>query len=184
MNHSSINQWIKWIRQENRLNQIEFSKKLGIQQTYVSKLENGRETISLTLIEKICKLFDEDFDEAKSLLAKTKEGAVAQSLTSHANNEMEQRVQKLEQKLEELNETLMQQVKVNAQLTEANLKLTNKITMQDSPSNESKNELENLRKSDERMENSLQEVNRKLEILFRMFQDEQKKDSNKSGTNK
>ncbi len=54
---------IKLLREKNKLSQIELSEKLGIAQTTLGFIESGEtKKVDFSLIDKICKIFDVDFD--------------------------------------------------------------------------------------------------------------------------
>ncbi len=48
---------IKKIREESGLNQIQVAKFIGVDQSYISKIENGERQLRLDLLEKLANLF-------------------------------------------------------------------------------------------------------------------------------
>lgn len=48
---------LKQLRKESKITQEQLAKYLGVDQTMVTKLENGTRSLNTTLIEKICNLF-------------------------------------------------------------------------------------------------------------------------------
>lgn len=48
---------LKQLRKESKITQEQLAKYLNVDQTMITKLENGSRSLNLTLIEKICNLF-------------------------------------------------------------------------------------------------------------------------------
>lgn len=138
---------------------MDFAEALGIKQGYLSRIESGRETPSITIIEKICELYNEDFKEAKELLLKSKK-AVTHSGNSLSETEMKDRVEFLEQQVQELMET-------NKRQTEMNMKLITLLEANNSARQEYMDEFSFLKESHE-------EHQKQLSLLFSMFQERQK----------
>jgi putative transcriptional regulator len=46
---------LRYIREKLNLTQVQFARKLGIQQGNLSRLESGQQNISLDVLEQICK---------------------------------------------------------------------------------------------------------------------------------
>ena len=63
MNQEKIGQFIKKIRQENKLTQKELADKLGVTYQAVSKWENGKNVPDISIIKEISKMFNVDIDE-------------------------------------------------------------------------------------------------------------------------
>ena len=59
---------LKELRKNSKLTQEQMAKYLGVDQSMVTKLENGTRALNITLIEKICSLFSctEDYLFGKS----------------------------------------------------------------------------------------------------------------------
>jgi transcriptional regulator with XRE-family HTH domain len=48
---------LKQLRKESKITQEQLAKYLGVDQTMITKLENGTRSLNVLLIEKICNLF-------------------------------------------------------------------------------------------------------------------------------
>lgn len=48
---------LKQLRKESKITQEQLAKYLGVDQTMITKLENGTRSLNILLIEKICNLF-------------------------------------------------------------------------------------------------------------------------------
>lgn len=48
---------LKGLRKESKITQEQLAKYLGVDQSMITKLENGTRSLNVTLIEKICNLF-------------------------------------------------------------------------------------------------------------------------------
>ena len=48
---------LKQLRKESKITQEQMAKYLGVDQTMITKIENGTRNLNVTLIEKICNLF-------------------------------------------------------------------------------------------------------------------------------
>lgn len=48
---------LKQLRKESKITQEQLAKYLDVDQTMITKLENGTRSLNITLIEKICNLF-------------------------------------------------------------------------------------------------------------------------------
>lgn len=48
---------LKGLRKESKITQEQLAKYLGVDQSMITKLENGTRSLNVTLIEKICSLF-------------------------------------------------------------------------------------------------------------------------------
>lgn len=48
---------LKQLRKESKITQEQLAKYLGVDQTMITKLENGTRSLNVTLIDKICNLF-------------------------------------------------------------------------------------------------------------------------------
>jgi transcriptional regulator with XRE-family HTH domain len=46
---------LRYLREANELTQIQFARKLGVTQGYLSRLEHANQNITLLIIEQICK---------------------------------------------------------------------------------------------------------------------------------
>ena len=57
MNATIKNMRLKQLRKESKLTQDQLAKYLDVDQTMITKLENGTRKLNVTLIEKICNLF-------------------------------------------------------------------------------------------------------------------------------
>ena len=63
MNQEKIGQFIKKIRQDNKLTQKELADKLGVTYQAVSKWENGKNVPDISIIKEMSKMFNVDIDE-------------------------------------------------------------------------------------------------------------------------
>lgn len=54
---ASKNIRLKVLRKESKLTQLQLARYLGVEQDMITGLENGSESLSISLIEKICNLF-------------------------------------------------------------------------------------------------------------------------------
>ena len=63
MNQEKIGQFIKKIRQDNKLTQKELADKLGVTFQAVSKWENGKNVPDISIIKEMSKMFNIDIDE-------------------------------------------------------------------------------------------------------------------------
>lgn len=57
MDATTKNMRLKQLRKESKLTQDQLAKYLDVDQTMITKLENGTRKLNVTLIEKICNLF-------------------------------------------------------------------------------------------------------------------------------
>ena len=57
MEASTINIRLKQLRKESRITQEQMAEYLGVDQSLITKLENGTRSLNVTLIDKICNLF-------------------------------------------------------------------------------------------------------------------------------
>ena len=57
MEESTINIRLKQLRKESRITQEQMAEYLGVDQSLITKLENGTRSLNVTLIDKICNLF-------------------------------------------------------------------------------------------------------------------------------
>ena len=57
MEASTINIRLKQHRKESRITQEQMAEYLGVDQSLITKLENGTRSLNVTLIDKICNLF-------------------------------------------------------------------------------------------------------------------------------
>lgn len=63
MNQEKIGQFIKKIREENKLTQKELADKLGVTFQAVSKWENGKNVPDISILKEMSKMFNIDIDE-------------------------------------------------------------------------------------------------------------------------
>ncbi len=63
MNQERIGQFIKKIRQDNKLTQKELADKLGVTFQAVSKWENGKNVPDISILKEMSKMFNVDIDE-------------------------------------------------------------------------------------------------------------------------
>ena len=63
MNQEKIGQFIKKIREENKLTQKELADKLGVTFQAVSKWENGKNVPDISILKEISEMFNVDIDE-------------------------------------------------------------------------------------------------------------------------
>ena len=63
MNQEKIGQFIKKIREENRLTQKDLADKLGVTYQAVSKWENGKNVPDISILKEMSKMFNIDIDE-------------------------------------------------------------------------------------------------------------------------
>jgi len=63
MNQEKIGQFIKKIREENKLTQKELADKLGVTYQAVSKWENGKNVPDISILKEMSKMFNIDIDE-------------------------------------------------------------------------------------------------------------------------
>lgn len=68
MAHMEVNVRLKELRKDSRLTQSQLAKYLDVDQSLITKLENGTRALNSTLIDKICSLFGctEDYLLGKS----------------------------------------------------------------------------------------------------------------------
>lgn len=57
MSDSGVNIRLKELRKQSKLTQEQLARYLGVDQTLITKLENGSRTLSVSIIDKICSLF-------------------------------------------------------------------------------------------------------------------------------
>lgn len=57
MSDSGVNIRLKELRKESKLTQEQLAGYLGVDQTLITKLENGSRTLNVSMIDKICSLF-------------------------------------------------------------------------------------------------------------------------------
>ena len=57
MEASTINIRLKQLRKESRITQEQMAEYLGVEQSLITKLQNGTRSLNVTLIDKICNLF-------------------------------------------------------------------------------------------------------------------------------
>lgn len=57
MNTSSLSEYIKSMRKEHGLTQVELSEKSGVGLRFVRELENGKETLRLDKVNQVLNLF-------------------------------------------------------------------------------------------------------------------------------
>ena len=57
MEASTSNIRLKQLRKESRITQEQMAEYLGVDQSLITKLENGTRSLNVTLIDKICNLF-------------------------------------------------------------------------------------------------------------------------------
>ncbi|MDD7280793.1 MAG: helix-turn-helix transcriptional regulator [Erysipelotrichaceae bacterium] len=57
MESNKNNVRLKQLRKESKMTQEQMAKYLGVDQSMITKLENGTRSLNVTLIEKICNLF-------------------------------------------------------------------------------------------------------------------------------
>lgn len=57
MSDSGVNIRLKELRKESKLTQEQLARYLGVDQTLITKLENGSRTLSVSIIDNICSLF-------------------------------------------------------------------------------------------------------------------------------
>ena len=55
--HTGVNMRLKALRKESRLTQEQLAKYLDVDQTLITKFENGSRAINVTLLDKLCSLF-------------------------------------------------------------------------------------------------------------------------------
>lgn len=75
MNQEKIGQFIKKIRQDNKLTQKELADKLGVTYQAVSKWENGKNVPDISIMKEISKMFNVDIDEILDGEKKTKKNS-------------------------------------------------------------------------------------------------------------
>ena len=63
MNQEKIGQFIKKIREENKLTQKELADKLGVTFQAVSKWENGKNVPDISILKEMSEMFNVDIDE-------------------------------------------------------------------------------------------------------------------------
>lgn len=66
----SIGERIKKIRVDANLNQEQFAKKISVSRSFISRVENGKETPSDTLVKLISSLFDRNYEWVKDGVGK------------------------------------------------------------------------------------------------------------------
>ena len=57
MNTSSLSEYVKSMRKEHGLTQVELSEKSGVGLRFVRELENGKETLRLDKVNQVLNLF-------------------------------------------------------------------------------------------------------------------------------
>lgn len=57
METNTKNNRLKQLRKESRITQEQLAKYLNVDQSFITKLENGTRSLNVTLIEKLCNLF-------------------------------------------------------------------------------------------------------------------------------
>ncbi len=57
MAHREVNVRLKELRKECKLTQEQMANYLGVDQTLITKIENGSRAMSVTMIDRICSLF-------------------------------------------------------------------------------------------------------------------------------
>lgn len=57
MKNDGYNTRLKQLRKESRITQEQLAKYLNVDQSMITKLENGTRKLNITLIEKLCNLF-------------------------------------------------------------------------------------------------------------------------------
>ncbi|MCI8506580.1 MAG: helix-turn-helix transcriptional regulator [Lachnospiraceae bacterium] len=57
MEHMGVNMRLKALRKESRLTQEQLAKYLDVDQTLITKFENGSRAINVTMVDKLCSLF-------------------------------------------------------------------------------------------------------------------------------
>jgi transcriptional regulator with XRE-family HTH domain len=70
--YSILGELIRNLRtQKAYLNQAQFAQKLGVKQSYVSKIENGKVRIGIIEVWEICSIMDIPFTEFAKMLEST-----------------------------------------------------------------------------------------------------------------
>jgi len=57
LEHMWVNMRLKALRKESRLTQEQLAKYLDVDQTLITKFENGSRAINVTMVDKLCSLF-------------------------------------------------------------------------------------------------------------------------------
>lgn len=57
LEHMGVNMRLKALRKESRLTQEQLAKYLDVDQTLITKFENGSRAINVTMVDKLCSLF-------------------------------------------------------------------------------------------------------------------------------
>lgn len=151
----TVNQWIKKNRKAFKYSQHELSEKASIHQGYLSRIENERESVSESLLEKMCIIFNEDYDEIKAKFTEEKE-AVTHEISNNDESEMNQ-VQLLIDTLKQAQDNLAKaQEGINKQM-EMNMKLVDMLhAKQDRP--DYIGSLQKLEKRHDRIEERFDEI--------------------------
>ena len=53
----NMNERLKYLRKESKITQDQLAKFLSVDQSMITKLENGTRSFSITIVDKICSLF-------------------------------------------------------------------------------------------------------------------------------
>ena len=53
----NMNERLKYLRKESKITQDQLAKFLSVDQSMITKLENGTRSFSITMVDKICSLF-------------------------------------------------------------------------------------------------------------------------------
>ena len=57
MARKNMNERLKYLRKESKITQEQLAKFLSVDQSMITKLENGTRSFSITMVDKICSLF-------------------------------------------------------------------------------------------------------------------------------
>lgn len=57
MTEKNMNERLKYLRKESKITQDQLAKFLSVDQSMITKLENGTRSFSITMVDKICSLF-------------------------------------------------------------------------------------------------------------------------------
>lgn len=57
MARKNMNERLKYLRKESKITQDQLAKFLSVDQSMITKLENGTRSFSITMVDKICSLF-------------------------------------------------------------------------------------------------------------------------------
>ena len=57
MARKNMNERLKYLRKESKITQHQLAKFLSVDQSMITKLENGTRSFSITMVDKICSLF-------------------------------------------------------------------------------------------------------------------------------